>query len=378
MNRNILLMLLLTAALAGCGKGADQKSAAGPGGQAMPPPEVDVITATPGSATLTQELPGRLQAFRTAQVRAQVDGILEKRLFSEGTDVKEGAALFRIDPRNYQASFDAARADLAVARLTLDRYRPLLEIKAVSQQEVDLAEAKMKQAEVALTRARIDQENTTVPAPISGRIGRALVTEGALVSKGTATHLATIEQIDPIYANFTQPGSDLLRLRQAVKVGRLKAVEQAGVEMVLEDGSIYPQPGKLMFSDLAIDPATGSVSLRAEFPNPRHELLPGAFIRIRFPEALLDQAIRIPQRAVQPTPQGQIVMIVDSEGKAAPRPVKTGGMSGSDFVIVEGLKGGEQVIVNGLQKARPGTPVKPVPWNPDASPAAQPPAGEKK
>ncbi|MBU1689892.1 MAG: efflux RND transporter periplasmic adaptor subunit [Gammaproteobacteria bacterium] len=374
MNRTILLMLLLTAALAGCGKGGDQKSAAGPGGQAMPPPEVDVITATPGSATLTQELPGRLQAFRTAQVRAQVDGILEKRLFAEGTDVKEGTALFRIDPRNYQASFDAARADLAVARLTLDRYRPLLEIKAVSQQEVDLAEAKVKQAEVALTRARIDQENTTVPAPISGRIGRALVTEGALVSKGTATHLATIEQVDPIYANFTQPGADLLRLRQAIKAGKLKAAEQARVEMILEDGSIYPLPGKLLFSDLAIDPATGSVSLRAVFPNPKHELLPGAFVRIRFPEASLDQAIRVPQRAVQPGPQGQIVMIVDGEGKAAPRPVKTGGMSGGDFVIAEGLKGGEQVIVNGLQKARPGTPVKPVPWNP----AAQPSAGEKK
>ncbi|MDO8891840.1 MAG: efflux RND transporter periplasmic adaptor subunit [Sulfurimicrobium sp.] len=379
MKRIFPLMLLLTAALAGCGGEGDKKPGAGPGpGGAMPPPEVDVITVTPGSATLTQELPGRLQAFRTAQVRAQVDGILEKRLFTEGSDVKAGTTLFRIDPRNYQAAFDAAKADLDVARLTLERYRPLLAIKAVSQQEVDLAEARVKQAEVALTRARIDQENTAVPAPISGRIGRALVTEGALVSKGTATHLATIEQVDPIYANFTQPGSDLLRLRQAVKAGKLKAAEQAGVELVLEDGSIYPQPGKLMFSDLAVDPATGSVSLRAVFPNPRHELLPGAFVRIRFPEASLDQAIRVPQRAVQPSPQGQIVMIVDSEGKAAPRPVKTGGMSGSDFVISEGLKGGEQVIVNGLQKARPGTPVKPVPWNPDASPAAQPPAGEKK
>ncbi len=378
MNRNIPLLLLLIAALAGCGNG--QKPAGGPGGPggAMPPPEVDVITVTPGSATLTKELPGRLQAFRTAQVRAQVDGILEKRLFDEGSDVKAGATLFRIDPRNYQASFDAARADLDVARLTLERYRPLLAIKAVSQQEVDLAEAKVKQAEVALTRARIDQENTAVPASISGRIGRALVTEGALVSRADATHLATIEQIDPIYANFTQPGSDLLRLRQAVKAGRLKAVEQAGVEMILEDGSIYPQPGKLMFSDLAIDPATGSVSLRAVFPNPGHELLPGAFVRIRFPEALQDQALRVPQRAVQPGPQGQLVMIVDNEGKVAPRPVKTSGMSGSDFIIAEGLKGGEQVIVNGLQKARPGTLVKPVAWNPDAPPAAQPPAGDKK
>jgi membrane fusion protein (multidrug efflux system) len=378
MNRNILLMLLLTAALAGCGKGGDQKPAAGPGSPAMPPPEVDVITVTPGSATLTQELPGRLQAFRTAQVRARVEGVVEKRLFTEGTDVKEGATLFRIDPRNYQASFDAAKADLAVARVTLERYRPLLEIKAVSQQEVDLAEARVKQAEVALTRARIDLDNTAVPAPISGRIGRTLVTEGALVGKGDATHLATIEQIDPIYANFTQPGADLLRLRQAVKAGKLKEAEKAKVELILEDGSVYPQPGKLLFSDLAVDPATGSVSLRALFPNPRHELLPGAFARIRFPEAIADRAIRVPQRAVQSGPQGQFVMVVDTESKAAPSPVKTGGMSGGDFIIAEGLKGGEQVIVNGLQKARPGTPVKPVPWSPNAIPAAQPPAGDKK
>ena len=219
-----------------------------------------------------------------------------------------------------------------------------------------------------------------MPAPISGRIGRALVTEGALVGKGDATHLATIEQIDPIYANFTQPGGDLLRLRQAVKAGKLKEAERAKVELILEDGSVYPLPGKLLFSDLAVDPATGSVSLRALFSNPRHELLPGTFARIRFPEAIADQAIRVPQRAVQSGPQGQFVMVVDAEGKAAPRPVKTGGMSGGDFIIAEGLKGGELVIVNGLQKIRPGAPVKAVQWNPDgASPAPNaPPAPEKK
>lgn len=373
MNRKVFLMLLLTSALAGCGGEGDKKTAAGP---AMPPAEVDVIVVAPGSATITQELPGRLQAFRTAQVRARVEGIVEKRLFTEGTDVKEGATLFRIDPRNYQAAFDAARADLAVARLTLERYLPLLEIKAVSQQEADLAEARVKQAEAAVTRSRIDLDNAAVPAPISGRIGRALVTEGALVGKGEATPLAVIEQIDPIYANFTQPGADLLRLRQAVKAGKLKEAERARVELILEDGSVYPRPGKLLFSDLAVDPATGSVSLRALFPNPGHELLPGAFVRIRFPEAVADGAIHLPQRAVQAGPQGQFVMVVDAEGKAAPRPVKTGGMSGSDFIIAEGLKGGEQVIVNGLQKARPGAPVKPVPLNPNA-PAAQPPAGDQ-
>jgi membrane fusion protein (multidrug efflux system) len=380
MNRNTLLTLLLTAAVAGCGAQAENKPAAGGPGAGMPPPEVDVIAVAPGSATITQELPGRLQAFRTAQVRARVEGIVEKRLFTEGTDVREGATLFRIDPRSYQASFDAAKADLAVARVTLDRYKPLLDIKAVSRQEFDLADAKVKQAEAALTRARIDLENTAVPAPISGRIGRALVTEGALVGKGEATPLALIEQVDPIYVNFTQPGADLLRLRQAVKAGKLKEADKAKVELILEDGSVYPLPGKLLFSDLAVDPLTGSVSLRALFPNPKHELLPGSFVRIRFPEAVADGAIRVPQRAVQAGPQGQFVMAVGPDGKVAPLPVKTGGMSGGDFIIAEGLKGGEQVIVNGLQKAKPGTPVKAVPWKPgaDAAVPQAPPANAGK
>jgi len=358
MNKKLLGTLLLSALLTACGEG-DKKGMAGPGG-GQPPVEVDVIVAAPASATVTKELPGRLQAYRTAQVRARVEGIVEKRLFAEGSDVKAGATLFRIDPRHYQATFDSATADLAIAKTTLERYKPLLAIKAVSKQEFDLAEAKVKQAEVALTRARIDLENVSVPAPISGRIGRALVTEGALVGKGDATHLATIEQLDPIYANFTQPGSDLLRLRQAIKAGKLKEVDSAKVELILEDGSVYPHPGKLLFADQAVDPATGSISLRAQFPNPQRELLPGSFVRVRFPEAVADQSIVVPQRAVQAGPQGQFVMLVDAEGKVGPRPVKTGGMSGGNFIIAEGLKGGEQIIVNGLQKARPGSVVKPV------------------
>ena len=236
-----------------------------------------------------------------------------------------------------------------------------------------------------MAKAKLDLENASVLAPISGRIGRSIVTEGALVGKGEATHLATIEQIDPMYANFTQSNADLLRLQQAVKAGRLKHTDRTKVELVLEDGSVYPQPGRLLFSDLAVDPNTGSVQLRAEFPNPKRELLPGTFVRIRFPEAVMEAALKLPQRAVQAGPQGQYVMTVDAEGKVAPRPVKTGGMSGPDWIIAEGLKGGEQVIVNGLQKARPGSPVKPVPWNP-AAPQATPgaaaapaaPAGEKK
>jgi membrane fusion protein, multidrug efflux system len=301
-----------------------------------------------------------LQAVRTAQVRARVEGIVEKRLFAEGSDLKSGTPLFRLDDRTYRTAAAAAEADLAVTKQTVERYKPLLEMKAVSRQEFDLAEAKQKQAEAALAKAKLDLENANVLAPISGRIGRALVTEGALVGKGEATHLATIEQLDPIYANFTQSNADLLRLQQAIKAGHVKRPGGAKVELLLEDGSVYGQAGKLLFSDLAVDPNTGSVQLRAEFPNPKRELLPGTFVRIRFPEAVMDAALRVPQRAVQMSPQGQFVMIVDAEGKAAPLPVKVGGMAGMDWIISEGLKGGEQVIVNGLQKARPGAPVKAV------------------
>jgi membrane fusion protein (multidrug efflux system) len=251
-----------------------------------------------------------------------------------------------------------------------------LEIRAVSQQEFDLAEAKAKQAEDASTRAAEDLENTTVPAAISGRIGRAMVTEGALVGKGEATLLATIEQVDPIYVNFTESGADLLRLQQAIKAGKLRHADSAKVELLLEDGSVYPKSGKIFFTDLAVDPGTGSVLLRAEFPNPKRELLPGMFAHIRFPEAMAENVIRLPQRAVQAGPQGQFVMVVGAENKATPMPVKTGEMAGSDFIISEGLNGGERVIVNGLQKARPGTEVKAVPLvMPDsgvtASPAAK-------
>jgi len=361
LTKPMIHTLLLAALLAGCGK-ANDKPAAGPGA-GMPPPEVDVITVTAGSATLTQDLPGRLQAYRTAQVRARVEGVIEKRLFQEGSDVKAGAPLFQIDARTYRAAAESAKADLMIARQTVDRYRPLLEIKAVSQQEYDQAAAKAKQAEAALIRADEDLENASVPAAISGRIGRALVTEGALVGRDEATLLATIEQLDPIHVNFTQPGADVLRLRRAVKSGKLRRAESASVEMLLEDGSVYPQAGRIFFTDMAADPNTGAVSLRAEFPNPQRELLPGMFVRLRFPQALADNAIRVPQRAVQANPQGQFVMVVTPDGKAAPLPVKTGGMAGSDFIIAEGLKGGEQVIVNGLQKARPGAPVKAVPVN---------------
>lgn len=368
-----VFVLVLPAACGDTSKGSGgSPAAAGP-----PPTEVDVLIISRSEVTLTQDLPGRLFAVRSAQVRARVEGEIEKRLFTEGADVASGSPLFRIDSRSYEAAAKAAEADFEAARATLERYQPLLEIKAVSQQEYDLANARLKQAEAAKARAQLDLENASPRAPISGRAGRALVTEGALVGRGEATHLVTIEQLDPIRVEFTQPYSDLLRLQTAIKAGQQKNANTTAVEIVLEDGSLHPAPGKLQFADLAVDPATGSVVMRAEIPNASRHLLPGAFVRVRFPQALLEQAIRVPQRAVQGSPQGQIVMTVNNEGKVALRPIKTGGMAGPDFIISEGLNDGDQVIVNGLQKARPGSVVKPVPWNPQA-PVAAPKAEAKK
>lgn len=369
--RSVLAVTALALLLSACGKSEAPKPggpAAGAGGP--PPAEVAVVEARQGEALLTKDLPGRLQAWRTAQVRARVEGIVEKRHFVEGSDVKAGAPLYQIDARTYRTTYEAAKADVAAARAVVNRYRPLAEMKAVSQQELDTAEARLRQAEAVLARAELDLENTTVPAPISGRIGRSLVTEGALVGRGEATQLATIEQIDPIYVNFTQSSVELLALREAIQSGRWRAAGTARMELVLENGSSYALPGKLLFSDLAVDPGTGAVSMRAEFPNPKKELLPGMFVRVRYAQARADKLITLPQRAVQMTPGGAIVMVVDKDGKVAPRPVKLGGMSGTTWTITSGLAGGEQVIVEGHMKARPGSTVKPVPWTPGgAAPA---------
>ena len=329
-----------------------------------------MVVARPGEALLTKELPGRLQAWRTAQVRARVEGIVEQRLFEEGSDVKSGMPLYRIDARTYRTSNEAAKADLAAAKAVVNRYRPLVEMKAVSQQELDTAEARLRQAEAALSRTQLDLENTTVPAPISGRIGRSLVTEGALVGRGEATQLATIEQIDPIYVNFTQSSVELLTLREAIASGRWKKADTRRMELVLENDSVYPLQGKLLFSDLSVDPNTGAVSLRAEFPNPKKDLLPGMFVRVRYPQARADKLIMLPQRAVQLSPAGASVMVVGEDNKLVPRPVKLGGISGTSWTILSGLQGGEQVMVEGHMKAYPGSVVKPVPWSP--TPAAAP------
>jgi membrane fusion protein (multidrug efflux system) len=375
------LSLALLALLSACGSGDKPGSNPAGSGAAMPPAEVDVITVTAGSTTITQDLPGRLYAVRSAQIRARVEGVIEKRLFDEGSDVTAGTALYRIDARTYEAQAAAAKADLAAAKAVISRYQPLLESRAVSQQEFDTAHARLLQAEATLAKAKLDLENAVPSAPISGRIGRALVTEGALVGRGEATHLATIEQLDPIRVEFTQAYSDMLRLQQAIKTGKQKRADSVKVEMVLEDGSLYPQKGRLQFTDLSVDPNSGAVILRAEFPNQQRELLPGTFVRVRFPQSQFDAAIRVPQRAVQGGNAGQTVMLVNAENQATVQPVKTGPMSGSDFIVLDGLKDGDQVIVNGLQKIHPGAPVKAVPWTPGGAllvPPVAAPAAEKK
>ena len=390
-----LAALATLAALSGCG-GKDDAAAKTGGGQAPPPTEVTVVTVQSGTAPITQEISGRVVASRTAEVRARVEGILEKRLFKEGGEVKEGQALFRIDPRTLQANVASARAALAkaranaeIAKQTVVRYRQLIADQAVSKQELDQAEATLKQADAEVLsaqaeveRAEIDLAHASVPAPISGRITRAFVTEGALVGRGDATHLATIEQIDPVYVDFTQSGSELLRLRRAIMSGEVKRA-QLPVELILEDGSRYKHEGRLLFAEQTVDPATGTVTLRAVFPNPNRLLLPGMFATVRFAQGAIGEAVKVPQRAVQATPQGQFVYVVGPDNKVAPQPIKTGGFSGVDWIVTEGLKGGERVVTDGLQKIRPGAVVNPVeagppaPGKPAETPAKASPGGGK-
>jgi len=369
-----LSLSLMLSILAGCKPSGGPGQNAGMMGGGMPPPEVEVITVAPATVPRTVEVPGRLQAVRTAEVRARVEGIVERRVYKEGSDVKAGQVLFQIDRRTLAATVESAKATLArakaqalIAGQNFERMQALVNTKAISKQEYDQAIAAKSQsdadvtgAHAAVTQANINLSYATVTAPISGHIGRAQVTEGALVGSGQATPLATIEQYNPIWVNFSQSSVDFLNLREALRQGHAVA-SKAPVRLVLENGQEYHQPGKLLFSDLAVDPNTGSVGLRGEFPNPGRDLLPGQFVTVRLPVAQAENVIAVPQRAVQVTPQGQAVLIVTADGKVVPQPVKTAGLSGSNWIISEGLKGGEQVIVNGVQKARPGMPVKAVP-----------------
>jgi len=376
----VAVLFLSVLMLNGCGKGAQP---------APPPPEVRVVVVESRPIPNTVELPGRVQAVRTAEVRARVDGIVQRRLFSEGTDVAAGKELFLIDPSQLIANRNAAQAALARAEATaanaaqdVARYKGLVAEEAISKQEYDAAVARMRTAEADVAQARAQLETaglnlgyTRVTAPISGRAGRAQVTEGALVSAAAGTLLTTVEQLDPIYVNFSQSSSDLLKVRSEITTGALKVPElgRVAVHLELEDGSDYEHSGHLDFFDLSIEEATGTAALRAEIPNPDRELVPGQFVRARIEAGVRPNGVLIPQRAVQVKQQGASVMVVGPDDKVANRPVKAGSLQGESWLILSGLQTGDRVIVDGLQKVQPGAPVKIVTGEaspPGAAPAA--------
>ncbi|WP_425259458.1 efflux RND transporter periplasmic adaptor subunit [Rubrivivax sp. RP6-9] len=384
----LTLALLVAAVLAAC-SGKDAASGGAPGGGMPPPPAVGVVTVAPQAVALQTELPGRVEALRTAQVRARVNGVVLQRQFREGSEVRAGQPLFQIDPAPYQAALASANAQLARAQAslaqataTVDRYRPLAAAQAISQQDFVNAQATQKSAEAdvaagraAVQTASINLGYARVTAPIAGRIGRALVTEGALVSATEATQLALIQQTDRVYVNFTQSSSELLRLRKALAANQLKASQAVDVRVVLDDGSELPRPGKLLFSDLTVDASSGQVTLRAEVPNAEGLLLPGQFVRVRLSQAELPAGFLVPQQAVTRTNQGDTVLVVGEGNKPAPRTVKVSAGQGGQWVVTDGLKPGEQVIVDGFQKMFvPGAPVNPVPWSPAGAASAAAPA----
>ncbi len=368
--------------LSACGDKA--ATAGGP----PPPATVSVVTVAPAAVTLSTELPGRLEASRIAQVRARTAGIVLQRVFKEGGEVKQGEVLFRIDPAQFQASFDSANAavakaeaNLAQADLKVKRYKPLLAAQAVSQQEYDDAVTAQKQAAADLATAKAARTNAgltlgyaTVTSPISGRISRALVTEGALVGQGEATPMATVQQLDPIYVTITQSSTELLKLQKAMAGGKLQRAggskSEAKVTLVTEDGQAYPQAGKLLFSDVSVDESSGAVSMRAEFPNPNRTLLPGMYVRARLEQGVDSAAITVPQQAVVRSPEGSSVWIVGADNKVLAQPVVATANEGQNWIVSSGLKGGERIVVEGFQKAKPGATVNPQPWKAPSATAA--------
>ncbi|MDD2336517.1 MAG: efflux RND transporter periplasmic adaptor subunit [Geobacteraceae bacterium] len=385
--------LLMTGILmSGCGK----KTTAGP--PPSGPPEVGVVEVKPQRVTLTTELSGRTSPHLIAEVRPQVGGIIQKRLFTEGSDVKAGQVLYQIDPASYRAAFASAKAtqaraeaNLIPARLKAERFRDLVKINAVSQQDYDDAYASLKQAEadVAATKAAVETAQinlayTRVTAPISGRIGRSTVTDGALVTASQTAALATIQQLSSMYVDVTQSSAELLRLKQNLASGLVKnnGASQARVKLVLEDGSAYPLPGTLKFSEVTVDQSTGSITLRAIFPNPKQTLLPGMFVRAILEEGESPQAILIPQRGVTRDPAGNAMVLLVGDGeKVVSRTIKVARTVDDNWLVSNGLAAGDRVILDGVQKARPGTTVKAVPFGskPTTAPAtaAQPATAKK-
>jgi membrane fusion protein (multidrug efflux system) len=357
--------LVLAMALSACG--AEQP-------KAPPPPEVEVEPIRTGAIDNIIELPGRVQAIRTAEVRARVTGIVAKRLYEEGSFVRAGQPLFAIDPRELQANLSSVMAQLQRAEATqrnarqdVDRYRPLLADQAISKQEYDAAVARLGQAEADVLQgraqveaARLNLGYATVTAPISGQARRAQVTEGALVSAAEGTLMTVIEQVDPVFVNFSQSSSELIAIRRDIASGELRVpgIGRTRVELQLEDGSTFPQTGLLNFLDLSFDEATGVSALRAEFPNPGAILLPGQFVRARIFAGTRTDAILVPQRAVILGPRGGSVMVLTADSKAEARPVRLGDLRGDEWVVLGGLQGGEKVIVSNLQKVQPGSPVR--------------------
>lgn len=354
--------------LAACQDGDSAKQAGTP-----PPPQVEVVTPQQLTQQDTLVLPGRLQAVRSAEVRARVEGVLEKRLYQEGSDIKAGSALFQIDPKVLQANVQTAKAtlmraqaDYKIAEQTAKRLVNLVPEKAASQQDLDTANANVarakadiESAKAALSRAEIDLGYAKVTAPISGRIGRALVTEGALVGKGSATALAVIDQMDPIWVDFALSSTQYAQLRAAVDAQAGQSMGQ--IVLKLSDQQDYPHKGKLLFTDPVVDASTGSVGLRAEFSNADRRLLPGQFVSVKLPVSDDKHYLTVPQKAVQASPKGQLVMTVAPDGKVVPKMITTGALIQDAWVVLSGLQGDEQIIVNGLQKARPGSLVTAVP-----------------
>jgi len=361
--------------------GALAPAALGASSTVAPPPEVGVVTTALTSTALRTELPGRTEAYRIAQVRARVAGIVQKINFAEGSDVKADQALFQVDDAPYKAALQSTQASLAKAEANLtpaqslaERYKPLIEANAISQQDYvgALAAFKQAQADVAVAKANLETAQlnvnyAAVRSPIAGRVGRALVTEGALVGQGELTPLAVVQQVDPIYVNFTQSANEVLRLRRSLASGKLQSTpsEQASkVTLLLEDGTAFLHTGRLIFSDLTVDAGTGQVTLRAKFPNPKALLLPGMFVRVQTQQATAAQAILLPQQAVMRSGDSDTVKVVASDGKVATRSVKVSGSQEGQWVVLEGLKAGEMVVAEGFQKMKGDAPVKPVAWKP--------------
>ncbi|ANC92945.1 efflux RND transporter periplasmic adaptor subunit [Azospirillum humicireducens] len=367
----------MVAVLAGCNQ---QKQAAGQP-QAGGPPEVSVITIGPQRLTVATELPGRTAAYRVAEIRPQVSGIVLKRLFREGSDVKAGDQLYQIDPATYEASLASAQADVQKAEANLQaarnkaaRYSDLVKNSVVSKQDFDDVQASLKQneaqvasAKAAYNLASINLNYTKVFAPISGRIGKSAVTEGALVTSNQATALATIQQFDPIYVDVTQTASQLMKLRDDMASGRIRPAEPGKIPVTLflnsnGDDTPYPAKGELQFSDVTVDAGTSSVQLRAVFPNQNRELLPGLFVRARVEQGVAENAITVPQAAVTRGPDGTArVWVVGADNKVAQRTIKTERAVGNVWLVSDGLAAGDRVVVEGLQKVKPGAEVKPVP-----------------